>query len=89
MRVDFDSLRKQLAENYNGLVQTLNKSQAKVFSATNKDGKEVKGDMVVDSNDIKTPLENLTNIISTIVCCYNGNDVGDISDEVDTIESFL
>lgn len=68
MEVDFNNLRKSMAKSYNKLCLTLNRF-------LNEDGEfcetaPIEGDAFY-AGDIKTEMDDLRNLIATLICIYD------------------
>lgn len=89
MEVDFDSLRKQLIQEYNALVKHLNSrticpTVMEQPSPYNKKGdvNTIHGNILLHVQDVKERLDNIASLLWNLACCYNGADANDISNDV-------
>lgn len=85
MEVNFDILRKQIAQEYNTLVKELNKSilEERCYHKSTKVGGDVKhGDILLQSSSVSHAINRLHDLIGTLAACHNGTDVQDISDDI-------
>lgn len=78
MEINFNNLRKELAQEYNDLIKILNKGTSEDYIYNNG----VSGNVLTDGEEIREPLDNIRSLIATLAACYNGRDVDDISDEI-------
>lgn len=94
MEVDFNNLRKQTAYALDNVIKVLNRGimpqNEYAFHKVNGKEEQFEGDLLVSVDDLEEELDHLRMCVWSLVCCYEENnpEYKDLSDEVDSIESF-
>lgn len=80
--VNLNSLRKNAIESYNSLVHKLNENIER--------GEPFEGGHRVDVQveAIKEDLDDLRSILVTLACCYDGENLKDLSEEIGHVIGF-
>jgi hypothetical protein len=88
MKINLNGVRKSAAYSLDRLIKKLNAGMLSDYESVLEGGEWVRGDVLVDSNDIKKDIAELRNVIWTLLCCYDENnplfaevwqEVGDIA----------
>jgi hypothetical protein len=84
MEVNFDNLRKQIADEYNNIVSLMNRGALKDEQYIHDDNHcgSVIGDIIVSKKAISSHLNRLHDLIGTLAACHNDTDVQDISEDI-------
>lgn len=75
MKIDFNNLRKNIAHKYNRVTNTLNKNTHNVDGYVEVNGKYLNHEkaIIVDVEDLQNDMDDLRNVLVTLICCYEEN----------------